>query len=125
MDTKTFQAVLDEALSAGTEAARKCRPTPMIVQAVNLYDVPLPESKPEVVMGGVCGFAWVKLRPANSAFAKWLMVNGGFSKAYDGGCDYWVSVGNQSMEIKEAFANAMAEVLRKYGFNAYAYSRMD
>ena len=50
--------------------------------------------------------------------AKW-------GKAYEGGYKYWVSVGGQSMQKKEAFAYAFAEVLQKHGLTVYAGSRMD
>ena len=75
---------------------------------------------------GMCGFAWVKIRPGNSSFAKWLVKNKLARSAYGGGVDIWISGFNQSVERKEACARAMAEVLRnELGVNAYADSRLD
>jgi malate synthase len=74
----------------------------------------------------VCGFAWIKIRPATSAFAKWLVKTGKARPAYGGGLSIWISAHNQSMERKEAHARAMAKVLsEKLGINCYAESRMD
>ena len=44
---------------------------------------------------------------------------------YQGGLIVWVTVGNQSMQKKEAYAQAMAKVLQEGGINAYADSRLD
>ena len=41
------------------------------------------------------------------------------------GLSVWVSEGGQSMERKEAYARAYADVLRAAGIEAYAGSRMD
>jgi hypothetical protein len=76
---------------------------------------------------GLCGFAWVKVTPGNSSFAKWLLkqkiVSGG---AYGGGVDIWVSAFGQSYERKDAYAQAMAKVLvEELGIKAYAQSRLD
>jgi hypothetical protein len=51
----------------------------------------------------------------------------GFRKSYNGGLDLWNPGGSftQSMDIKEAGAEAYAEVLRQSGIKAYACSRAD
>lgn len=77
-----------------------------------------------------CGFAWVEVKVdrTNSQAAKELIA-AGFKKDY---CkpktlSLWNPGGShtQSMDIKEAGADAFAEVMRKYGFRAYACSRAD
>jgi len=124
----SYAALYDKAVAAGKEAAMKRVPTPMVVgRAVDLYTNEMVPGTQEVVMDGVCGFAWVNIKPGNSAFANWLKKNGLARKdSYAGGVTVWVGDYNQSMEKKEAYADAFAEVLRDNGIDrAYAQSRMD
>ena len=76
-----------------------------------------------------CGFAWVEVyvHRTNSKEAKELIKHG-FRKDYKPKClTVWNPGGSstQSMDIKEAGANAYAEVLRKAGLNASACLRAD
>ena len=81
-----------------------------------------------------CGFAWVdiykydgkKIR-ANSKLGKALSANGIEKSSYKGCFDLWNPSGLmvQNIDIKEAGAQAYAKVLNKYGFTAYANSRLD
>lgn len=116
-----------EADEAGRKAAEAAVPTPMVVvQRENPFDdssAIVKEYAP--VMGGVCGFAWVTVRPANSSFALWLKKNQGARTGYYGGMELWVSGYGQSMQRKEAYAKAFAQVLRDNGLDASAGSRMD
>ena len=78
---------------------------------------------------GMCGFAWVEVyvNRTNSKEAKELIA-AGFRKDYKPKClSMWNpgGLGVQNIDIKEAGAEAMADVLRKAGFNAYAGSRLD
>lgn len=124
-----FRLAWDAAVAAGNAAAAAKVPVPMVVvQHAN----PLNDASPvvkvyEPVMDGVCGFAWVKIRPANKPFANWLKKQGLAKPAYGGGLQYWVSAFNQSMEKKEAFAYAMADSLGKAfpDMKFYGQSRMD
>jgi hypothetical protein len=75
-------------------------------------------------MGGVCGFAWVQFK-GNTAWAKWAKQNAGARSAYQGGLNIWVHQFGQSMECKEKYAYAFADVLNKHNIKAYASSRMD
>ena len=75
-----------------------------------------------------CGFAWVKITPATSSFARQLRKAGVVDKvAWDGGYDIWNPGGShtQSMDIKEHGAAAYADTLREAGIDAYAMSRAD
>jgi hypothetical protein len=123
-----FEAVFNEANRAGFAAAEAMTPRAMVVAShANPLDDSSPVEKAWYVADGVCGFAWVKVVPGNSSFAKWL-VKAGIAKgrAYGGGVSIWISAHNQSMERKETHARVMAEVLRaKLGIKAYAESRMD
>jgi hypothetical protein len=51
----------------------------------------------------------------------------GFRKEYTGGLSLWNPGGSftQSMDIKEAGAEAYADTLRKFGIDAYMASRAD
>jgi hypothetical protein len=122
-----FEAAWVRAVNAAKLAGEALTPRPMVVsEAAGLSDRPAPGGKSWYVPDGVCGFAWVTVSPGNSSFAKWLVKNGYASKAYGGGVSHWVSAFGQSMERKEAYARAMADVLRnELGVNAYPGSRMD
>lgn len=73
----------------------------------------------------VCGFAWVKITPGTSGFAKWAVKNQIARKSFTGGVDVWVSKFGQSILKKEAYADAYAAVLAQYGLQAYSGSRLD
>lgn len=134
-------AVFAEAFTAAKAAAKAAgdghTPTPMVVQE---HENPLNDASPVVnewhVEGGVCGFAWVKIRPGNSSVARYAVAREGFSRAYGGGVDLWIHGYGQSMERKEAYADAYAQTLRnrliaagiavgRGGVEVYADSRMD
>lgn len=100
-----FRTAWDTAVTAGKAAADATTPVPMVVgdpSSGKTWNVP----------SGVCGYAWVLVRPGNSKFANWLKRNDLASKAYGGGVSHWVSDYGQSMEKKGAFAGAVAASLR-------------
>lgn len=76
---------------------------------------------------GACGFAWVEIRPARGILAKTLKETRKGDKGWNGGIHVWnpSGVAVQSIDVLEAGARAYAHVLRKYGVNAYANSRLD
>ena len=127
--------IFNEAVQAGKDALDNCIPKPMVVeQHSNMLNDHSPVEKAWVVEGGVCGFAWVSLKantPENRSFLNdmkrvgFLKDRGAFSKAYEGGYQYWVSQGGQSLARKEAFAHAFCKVLTDNGITAYVQSRMD
>jgi hypothetical protein len=113
-----FSRAFELAHKAGLEAGRNAMPTPMLVMAGDKVI--------EHVSEGACGFAWVRVRPATSSFARWLVKNKLAHKAYRGGVDIWISDHNQSVTRKEAHARAMATILnRELGIDCYANSRLD
>lgn len=134
-------AVWDKAKLAGDAALRACEPTPMVVQEhANMLDDKSPVVKQWFVSGGVCGFAslHVKAKGKGLEFVNELKKAGLCSSKgerhshkewqyhdYYKGFYYWVSVGGQSMQLKEAWAHAAAEVLQKAGIPVYVQSRMD
>ena len=76
---------------------------------------------------GYCGFAWVHVSEKASTKLGRALKEVGFRKSYQGGLDLWNpgGSGTQSMDIKEAGAQAYADVLRSFGINAYLSSRAD
>lgn len=110
-----FKALWEKAEAAGMVAAKAVVPVPMnVTDGTQVWHVP----------DGVCGFAWVKF-PGNTPFGRWAKKAGKASKSYTGGLMYWVTVGGQAMQLKEAYADAFAKVLNEGGVKAYADSRMD
>ncbi len=75
-----------------------------------------------------CGFGWVNIYKVkgNTKLGKALAA-AGVRQDYTRAFNIWNpgGYGGQSVTIKEAAARAAATVLRKYGFEAYAGSRLD
>jgi hypothetical protein len=120
-----FMHLYARADQAGTAAGEACVPTPMVVQDADLAGKPVPGGKTYYVPSGVCGFAWIKVRPGNCSFAIWAKKQGYGSRDYYGGLQISVRGFGQSMEQKAAYAGAFAAVLQAAGIKAYAQSRMD
>lgn len=115
-DTATL---ISNAIKAGLSAGHTAMPTPMRVIGAGGTEV-------WQVSEGVCGFAWVNVKPGNSRIAKALVAaNLARKDSYEGGVTVWVHEFNQSMARKEAYARAFAKVLTDAGIRAYASSRMD
>ena len=83
-------------------------------------------------LGGVdqysCGFAWVEIYgiKGNTRMGKAFKA-AGISKNYSGAYSIWnpAGLGVQNIDTLEAGAEAAAKVFEKYGFRAYAGSRLD
>jgi hypothetical protein len=75
-----------------------------------------------------CGFAWVEIYgiKGNTKLGKALAAQG-ITKSYSGGLQMWnpSKFPCQNVDTKEAGAEAAAAVFKKYGFTAYAGSRLD
>ena len=75
-----------------------------------------------------CGFAWVNIYgiKGNTKLGKMLKA-AGVTQDYTRAFSIWNPSGLpcQNIDAKEEGARAAAEVLRKYGFEAYAGSRLD
>lgn len=75
-----------------------------------------------------CGFAWTSIYKVkgNTKLGKMLKA-AGVRQSWDKSFQLWnpSQLGVQSIGILEEGAQAAAEVFRKYGFEAYAGSRMD
>jgi len=125
---KTPQEIYSEAHSAGLAAGHGCTPTPMVVGQPTTplgNDIDY-EKDTYYVADGMCGFAWVNIKPARGKFVKFLKDNNiGRKDCYYGGYTVWVSEFGQSMHRKENYARAFTSVLRENGLTAYNMSRMD
>jgi hypothetical protein len=123
MDNQTIYA---QANDKGNAAVQMTTVAPMVVQQ---RENPLNDDSRLVreyfVADGVCGFASVTVKPANSKFAKYLVANGLGRKAYNGGVSMSIRQFNQSLQKKEAYAYAFASVLNEHGIKAHVDSRMD
>lgn len=84
--------------------------------------------------GGACGFAWVTVYPEHKGNTKLgkaerkLLEQMGFRKDWTGKAyEVWdpAKWPGQSVDVKSAGAAAAANVLKKYGFRAYAGDRLD
>lgn len=119
-------AIYETAHSAGLTAAQSARVDPMvIVEPSNpLNDASAPRNI-WIEAEGVCGFASVIVKPANSSFARYLKTVRRTYKHYYGGLNMPVYEFNQSLQRKEAYAQAFADVLRSHGINAHVDSRLD
>lgn len=131
---KSFEMICNEAIEAGKAAVEKLQVVPMIVgQETSLFSNVIDRTKPTYyVADGVCGFAWVDVYPANKGNTRAgkeerkILESAGFRKNdYQKTYQLWISAYNQSMQKKEAYARAFAEVLRSNGIKAYSGSRMD
>lgn len=120
--------IMQRAEAEGRNKAYDCTPTPMIVQGrANMLDDNSPVVKEYApVMGGVCGFAWVNVKPGTSRFARWLKDSGyGRSDSYQGGVSMFIHEYGQSYELKQAHASGVASYLQEQGINAHSYGRLD
>ena len=75
-----------------------------------------------------CGFAWVNIYKVrgNTKVGRALKA-AGIRPSYTGGLQMWnpSGMGVQNVDTLEAGAEAAAAVFTKYGFEAYAGSRLD
>jgi hypothetical protein len=125
---REFQILFNEARIAGLQAAAAEQVVPMIVAE---------HSNPLNDEGGCCGFAWVLLKvrrgredgydnTLTAQFGNWMKKNGhGKHSDYEHGVSMWIHEYGQSMQRKEAYAGAFAQVLRNAKIRAYSQSRMD
>lgn len=120
------ELIYAEAHKSGQLAVEKITVAPMIVQQhANPLDDNSDVIKQYYVADGVCGFASINVKPANSKFAKFIVQNNLGHKSIYGGVFMSIRDYNQSLQKKEAYAYAFADVLNKHGIKAYAESRMD
>ncbi len=75
-----------------------------------------------------CGFAWVDIFgiKGNTRIGRYFKA-AGLRKSYTGSLQIWnpAGYGCQNIDTLEAGAEAAAKVFERYGFRAYAGSRLD
>lgn len=115
MSNANYEGIMSAALAAGAAAASDAMCDPMIISdGKTVWHV----------ADGVCGFGWVEM-PGNTAFGRWAKANGIARKGYPKGLTIWSKASTQSMTRNEAWAIAVAKVLRDNGIAASARSRID
>ena len=119
-----FAKLWADANAAGREAAEACTPTPMTIARVDPITGRVLHVY-EPITEGACGFAYVTVKPGNSAFARWLKKQNLGHKAYYGGWEVSIFDYGQSYERKAAHASAAARVLRDAGITATSRSVLD
>lgn len=123
-----YQEVFEAAHAAGVKAGAEARCVPMVVGEPTTFmgnEVDY-NKKTYFVADGVCGFAWVTVRPGTHSFAKWLVKTGkGGRDSYAGGVTVRSGLMTQSMTRNEAYASAFAKVLNAVGIPASMDSRID
>src|SRR5262245_43968523 len=87
---KNFAELAAKAHAEGMAAGEACKPRAMVVS----YRDGGGDMRREVVEDGVCGFAWITIRPGNCPFANYLKKTGAAHKAYGGGVQVWVGYFN-------------------------------
>lgn len=133
-----FAALAARAEAAGLAAGEAAIPAPIeVYEAEGLSNRRAEGGRSWYVSEGVCGFAWIKVRPATSSFARWARASNlalrewdgstypAWGTAYGGGLSRSVYEFGQSLTRKEAFARAYAATLREAGINATTGSRLD
>jgi hypothetical protein len=114
-----FEVIIGKALREGYTAGMNAIPNTMLVSDPST-------GKVWSVADGMCGFAWINVKPATSSFARYLKSRNIARKdSYYGGVSIWVHDFGQSHARKVAYANAFARVLNEHGFNAIPMNRLD
>jgi len=119
----TYNAIQEQAKQAATQQQEAFLKHWVDTTGGNEYGEPM-----------YCGFAWVTVYPEHKGNTKLgkgerrVLESMGFKKDWTGKAwQLWNPTGynGQSMDVKEAGAQAYAEVLRGAGFKAYMGSRAD
>ena len=118
-----YKEILEEAFKAGKEALEKCEPKKVVFYTADLNDKPLSAGS----VGEDCGTAWLDYIDGRSDFVRWCKKNmdvledmkirfqKSVYKGYELAGASYPCYNGQSIEKKEAFFRAYADVLRKHG----------
>lgn len=108
-----FAEAWAKAILAGQAAGDACVPTPVGFYSADLNGKPLSETTVE--NEGLCGGAYLQVRPATSRFVRWLKHNKIGSKGVYGGWEFSLPYNyrGQSAERYAAHAHAACDVLRE------------
>ncbi len=101
MLSHVYAKIIEMADEAGMKAASGCKVTGMRIAG---YDEVYP----------ICGFAWVRFKPATTPFVRWLKKREIARKSYaESGAIMSVSKFGQSYDKKLAYARAYADVIQQ------------
>jgi hypothetical protein len=134
INESTFTQICEKAHTAGMESVKNTvSRTVMVYEETHPFSGTMDNTKPHYILDDYpCGFSWVNVYPANKGNTslgkeeRRVLESAGFRKNdYEKSYQLWVSDFNQSMQKKEAYADAFAKVLRENGIRAYSGSRMD
>lgn len=129
-----FDAIFNEASEAAVKAYKEAKPHPVIFgQAVDIFSNKMVPGSEELCTEGVCGFAWINIKPARGPFISWLKKNNRGDRGVYGGWTLGTyditdhTCNSQSLARKEAACRAFVEVLREYfpGMRIWVSSRLD
>lgn len=68
-----YDVYIRAAMEVADEAFLACKPVPMVVgQAADLFSNKIIPGTEEIVEDGLCGFAWVRIKPARGPLIKYL-----------------------------------------------------
>ena len=110
--SRYFGHLWNAADAAGMEAGGQLATAPMVVQNVDIVgNVSGPKYH---VSEGECGFAWLTLK-GNTPFGRWAKASGIATSCYTGGLTIRCRAFGQSMQRKEAWAQAAMRHLRTHG----------
>ena len=112
-----FASDFDMAMLVGRKAAEAAEPETMHIVGADADGV----TRHYSVSEGVCGYAYITVRPANSSFGRWLVKEGHARKAWGGGLTINISDYNQSMTRKAAHAKAAADFLTEQGYTGVSW----
>lgn len=133
-DTIGFETLWAEACDKAQDAWIKAKPTPIVVYTPKglFDDTPDLEQPVYYEAEGVCGFGWIVVKDSRTRFARWLAKHDiGTKSSYYGGrlissCDLVpADRQSQSYDRKAVAVEAGAGILRQYGIDCYAMSRLD
>jgi len=116
--SKTVAEIVEESHLAGMNAANAA--TPKKYNVVNENNEII-----DTLDDGLCGFAWITIRPARGSLVAYLKAEGIGDKGWSGGWTIWVNKFGQSYDRKYAYAKAFANTLCQYGIDAQAGARLD
>ena len=126
-----FATLWKEACEKAEQASSSANPHPeggkyIVQEHINPLDDSSPVTQQWEMPNGLCGFAWIMIRPGNCAFANWLKKNTEHKYSdYHKGVMIFMHHGNQSIVRKEAAASAMAKVFHQNDIECSVYSRLD
>ncbi len=123
----TPSEIYEDAHTAGSKAFTDCIPTPVTFgQAAGLTGSEMVPGTARVEPEGCCGWAGIVVRPARGPFVSFCKTNNiGTKHVYPGwSIPVRSPFDSQSIERREAYANAFVDVLRENGLRASMSSRL-